>query len=130
MQLDTLEIPLQAIDSISDTNSVGEQIIFHEDLPQPLADSCPQPEYPQKALSSGLRGKVVILAYVDDAGKVRKWKIAREEPLDLGFADEVGKVIPRWRFEPARRDGKPIGVWIAIPFTFIPPKAKESEHGR
>jgi outer membrane biosynthesis protein TonB len=40
------------------------------------------------------------------------------KPENLGFEKEVEKIIDKWRFTPAIQQGNPVGVWIAIPFTF------------
>jgi outer membrane biosynthesis protein TonB len=40
-------------------------------------------------------------------------------PSDLGFEDEVLKVVPKWKFTPAVQQGRAVGVWVAIPFKFV-----------
>jgi protein TonB len=89
-----------------------------EVAPTPLPDFSPQPAFPEMAKLAGVQGKVVIQIYVDKKGFVKKWKIASEKPADLGFGDEVIKIIPKWQFTPAIQQGNPVGVWIAIPFNF------------
>lgn len=86
--------------------------------PQPLPDFSPQPEYPAIAQKAGTSGKVVAQVYVDKSGNVKKWKIISAKPENLGFEEEVEKVIEKWKFTPAIQQGNPVGVWIAIPFTF------------
>jgi protein TonB len=96
---------------------VGAFVPF-EVAPTPLPDFSPKPEMPEMAKLAGVQGKVVIQVYVDKKGEVKKWKIASEKPPNLGFADEVVKIIPKWKFTPAIQQGNPVGVWIAIPFNF------------
>jgi TonB family protein len=91
--------------------------IPHEIEPIPL-DINPQPGYPPLALTTGMTGKVTVKVYVDKTGMVKQWKIVKATPADLGFDDEVLKVIPRWKFTPAVQSGKAVGVWVAIPFKF------------
>lgn len=88
--------------------------IPYEVPPQPIIN--PQPEYPEKAKREGVKGKVVIQIYVDENGDVRKWEIKKAEPKELGFEEEVIKAVQKWKFKPAIRQGKPTGIWIAIPF--------------
>lgn len=108
----------------------GDVVITGEDIPgsdvfipfevppTPLPDFSPQPEFPEMAKLAGVQGKVVVQIFVDKKGEVKKWKIAQEKPADLGFKEEVLKVIPKWKFTPAIQQGNPVGVWIAIPFNF------------
>ncbi|MBK8130044.1 MAG: energy transducer TonB [bacterium] len=49
---------------------------------------------------------------------MKKWRIVQAKPPDLGFEQEVEKVLPKWKFTPAIQQGNPVGVWIAIPFNF------------
>jgi protein TonB len=86
--------------------------------PQPLPDFSPQPEFPELAKTAGVTGKVTIQVYVDKRGEVKKWKVVKEEPKDLGFGEEVEKIITKWKFTPAIQQGNPVGVWVAVPFTF------------
>jgi len=89
-----------------------------EVAPQPLPDFSPLPAYPKTAMSSGVKGKVIAQAYVDKSGVVKKYLIKSAKPANLGFEDEVIKVIEKWKFTPAIQNGKPIGVWVEIPFNF------------
>jgi protein TonB len=89
-----------------------------EVAPQPLPASSPQPEFPDLAKTAGVTGKVIVQVYVDKHGDVKKWKIVKEVPENLGFGDEVQKVIPKWKFTPAIQQGNPVGVWVAVPFNF------------
>jgi TonB family protein len=89
-----------------------------EVAPQPLPDFMPQPEYPELAKAASMTGKVICQVYVDKKGEVKKYKIVSAKPENLGFEDEVKKVIMRWKFTPAIQQGNPVGVWISIPFNF------------
>ncbi len=96
----------------------SDVFIPFEVAPQPLPDFSPKPETPEMAKMAGVQGKVIVQVFVDKKGEVKKWKIVKEEPKDLGFGEEVEKVITKWKFTPAIQQGNPVGVWIAIPFNF------------
>lgn len=96
----------------------SDVFIPFEVAPTPLPDFSPQPEFPEIAKISKTPGKVVVQVYVDKKGDVKKWKIVSEKPPQLGFGEEVEKIITRWKFTPAIQQGNPVGVWIAIPFNF------------
>jgi protein TonB len=89
-----------------------------EIAPQPLPDFKPEPAYPEIAKMAGMPGKVTCLVYVDKKGEVKKYKIVSAKPQNLGFEDEVEKIIMKWKFTPAIQQGNPVGVWISIPFNF------------
>lgn len=86
--------------------------------PQPLPDFSAPPKYPKMAQNAGVKGRVVVQAYVDKTGTVKKIIIKSASPKDLGFEEEVTKAINEWRFTPAIQNGKPVGVWVEMPFAF------------
>ena len=96
----------------------SDVFIPFEVAPQPLPDFSPHPEMPEMARIAKMTGKVIIQVYVDKKGEVKKYKIVKEEPKELGFGEAVEKVISKWKFTPAVQQGHPVGVWIAIPFNF------------
>ena len=96
----------------------ASKFIPFEVPPQPLADFSPVPEYPEVAKATGVKGKVVVQCYVDKSGVVKKFQIVSTKPPNLGFEEAVSKVIVKWKFTPAIQNGKPIGVWVEIPFNF------------
>jgi TonB family protein len=109
-----------AAPAVADSSAIPEPGTFarFEVPPEPLPKYAFQPEFPDSALAFGMAGKVVVQVYVDRDGIVRKWKIAKVEPAGYGFEKAVLDVIPHWRFTPAIQGGKPIGVWVAVPFNF------------
>ena len=109
-----IEITGEATEAIPD---MGVFVPF-EVPPQPLPDFSPQPEFPELAKTASVPGKVIVQVYVDKRGEVKKWKIVKEEPANLGFGEEVERVIKKWKFTPAIQQGNPVGVWVAVPFTF------------
>ncbi|CAN92080.1 tonB family protein [Sorangium cellulosum So ce56] len=58
-----------------------------------------------------------ITVYAD--GTVGAVEVEGEEP----FASAAARAAPSWRFEPARRDGRPIGARILFPVRFRDPRA-------
>jgi protein TonB len=72
--------------------------------------------YPNKAKKSNIQGKVYILAYINEEGLVEKTKVIQSvDPiLDDAASDAVKKV----KFTPAKQDGKPVKVEVAIPIVF------------
>lgn len=76
-----------------------------------------QEAYPADLKAAGVGGKTVLWMFVDTDGRVSRVKVqdaSGHEALDAA-AEEVARTM---RFEPATKDGSPIGVWIAQPIRF------------
>ena len=95
-----------------------EDFVPVEEMPQPLQDFYKQPDYPRMARQAGVNGRVIVQIYVDKTGRVKKHNIVSAKPDNLGFQEEVEKVIDDWRFTPAIQSGKTIGVWVELPINF------------
>lgn len=88
-----------------------------EEPPHAL-DINPQPSYPELAQKAGVEGKVWIWVHVGADGNVLGWQLTDVQPPNLGFEEEVARVIPRWKFTPAIQQGNPVAVWVVLPFKF------------
>jgi protein TonB len=83
--------------------------------PQPTERAAPS--YPEPARLAGVQGTVVLRARVTVEGAVGEVVIDRSAGnADLDAA--AVEALRRWRFEPARRAGRPVEVWIVIPIHF------------
>jgi protein TonB len=93
----------------------------YDDPPQPLKIT--RPIYPTQALSKGVQGTVLVDFTVDADGRVRDARVVQSAPgLDKAALDCVRK----WRFMPARKDGRPAAVAAQAPVIFSIPSAKET----
>jgi len=86
--------------------------------PVPLAGHYPQPAYPAEAKQAGVEGMVVVQLYISAEGSVVEHRILKAKPEDAGFQAEVERVLPQWRFTPARKNNKPIAAWVQVPVKF------------
>jgi protein TonB len=102
----------------SDEIPDAKEFVPFEVAPQPLPNYYKQPAYPKMAMQAGVKGRVIVQIYVDKTGVVKRHSIVKETPENLGFKEEVEKVIGGWKFTPAIQNGKPIGVWIEFPVNF------------
>lgn len=75
-----------------------------------------QPDYPSEALKEKLEGTVWINMWIDEAGKVVETKVAKSEN-DV-FNNAAKEAAMRWVFKPASAKGKPVAVWVTVPFRF------------
>lgn len=80
-------------------------------LLQPVA-----PEYPEKALSQGLTGRVELELVIDEQGQVAQATVV--VPVGHGFDEAALAAARKLRFQPATRDGDPIRARVRYPFVF------------
>jgi TonB family protein len=77
--------------------------------------SIEKPDYPELALEAGFDATVKVKVLIGKDGKVKK-AIAVEGP-DL-FREACEAAAMASLFKPGLRGGRPVEVWIMIPFTF------------
>jgi TonB family protein len=88
----------------------------------PLYDKPPvlifkmEAEYPEEARKAKYQGTVLLDVEVDDSGQVVNLRVARS--LGLGLDQKAIDAVKRWRFRPAMKDGRPIGVEIQVEVNF------------
>ena len=85
--------------------------------PQPL--SMPQPVYPEPASANGVHGEVTLLVLVDEAGTVREVSVVEAQPEGY-FEAAALAAYQDVRFEPARKDGRPVRSRVLIKVAFDP----------
>ena len=74
------------------------------------------PVYPELAQRINLEGSVTINVMVDKEGKVKKALLMKS--TDDLFTQPALEAAKKWIFTPAIMNGKPVLVWVAIPFRF------------
>ena len=83
---------------------------------QPAVIKRVEPVYPHDALAKGSEGKVWVKILVDTAGRPAQVEILQSENE---YFDQASITAARqWVFSPALKDGRPVAVWITLPFKF------------
>jgi TonB family protein len=82
----------------------------------PVAIMAPKPEYPILAIRTNMEGYVYVKVLLDNGGKVKKSEILKAS--DDIFAQAALDASQKWVFTPALMNGKPVQVWVSIPFKF------------
>jgi TonB family protein len=78
-----------------------------------------RPSYPAGLAGHLVGGETVVHAFIDPQGKVRDPVLA--ESCGYVSADLAAmEALREWRYEPARRDGKPIQVFLRVTINFKP----------
>jgi protein TonB len=71
--------------------------------------------YPEVARQAGIEGRVTVKVLVDVDGSVMK--VGSISGPDV-FADEVRDKSMNLQFTPGLQNGKPVKVWVTVPFNF------------
>jgi protein TonB len=82
----------------------------------PKVISQADPQYPEEARLGKFEGTCVLSLVVNSAGEPKSISIGR--PLGYGLDEQAVAAVETWRFEPSRKDGKPVSVKINVEVTF------------
>jgi TonB family protein len=75
-----------------------------------------QAVYPETARKDKLEGTVWVKTLVDVAGKVAQVTVQKSDGKI--FEEAAIAAVKQWEFKPALLNGKPVSVWVSIPFRF------------
>jgi protein TonB len=90
-----------------------------EEMPEPIGGIKGIQEkivYPEIAKRAGVEGKVYILAFVDETGKVTKAQVLKG--IGAGCDEAALKAVEETKFKPGKQRGKPVKVQVSIPIVF------------
>jgi periplasmic protein TonB len=82
----------------------------------PQALSTPTPNYTEEARRAKTQGTCILGLIVDTEGHPRDIRVVRG--LGSGLDAKAIEAVERWRFEPAKKDGKPVNVLISVEVSF------------
>jgi protein TonB len=84
----------------------------------PLYKENMPPEYPEIARLRGYEGVVLIAAEILPTGRVGNARIRQSSGYAILDQSALEAVKP-WRFEPAKKSGKPFTFWVEVPIKFV-----------
>jgi len=97
---------------------IGPEIYEYDEVEEkPKMISIPNALYPKKPRGTG-SPRVVVKVLVDTSGTVVEAFILQTSG-DAMLEDVALKVARQARFVPAKSNGKPVCVWVAIPIDFV-----------
>jgi TonB family protein len=76
----------------------------------------PEPEYSEEARKVKHMGIVVLQLVVGSDGLPRDIRVVRT--LGLGLDEKAIEAVRKWRFEPAKKDGKPVAALVSVEVDF------------
>jgi periplasmic protein TonB len=89
--------------------------VYFEELPVPVRSV--SPDYPAIAKEAGVSGLVVVRLLVGRDGRVLDVQIDEQHSI-LMLNEAALHAARQWAFKPAYASGKPVAVWVAVPFNF------------
>ena len=90
------------------------------------------PVYPADAMQEGKEGTVVLVVDINAQGAVTGAKVARSSG-DARLDQAALSAVPKWTFNPAMENGKPVAGQVRVPVQFAmhePPAASSSTDPR
>src|SRR6185312_13587938 len=82
--------------------------------PKPL--NTENPKYSQQARNDRFQGSDTLEVIIGSDGRTYDIKVTR--PLGEGLDERAIEAVQGWRFEPARKDGKPVAVAVTLQTEF------------
>lgn len=77
----------------------------------------PRPQYPELARKRGQEGTVNVRCQVDSSGQVTSVSVAKSSGFKL-LDDAALKVVGKWKFKPAYKDGVSVPGTVVVPVQF------------
>jgi TonB family protein len=82
----------------------------------PRAIYDPEPDYSDEARAAKYQGMVTLALVVRADGRPTNLRVARS--LGMGLDEKALEAVRTWRFEPGRKDGRPVPVQIEVEVDF------------
>ncbi|HEY5030795.1 MAG TPA: energy transducer TonB [Candidatus Angelobacter sp.] len=82
----------------------------------PRAIYAPEPEFSEEARRIKHQGEVTLLATIGADGRTRDLVVVRS--LGMGLDEKAIEAVRTWRFDPAKKDGRPVAVQMNIIVSF------------
>ena len=77
-----------------------------------------KPQYTPEALQAKIEGTVMMNAVVRTDGTPRDIEITESLDTEYGLDKQAVAALSQWRFEPGRKDGKPVPVRVTVEMRF------------
>jgi TonB family protein len=77
-----------------------------------------KPRYTPEALQARIQGAVVMSTVVRTDGTPNDIEVTTSLDTRYGLDEQAVAALKQWRFEPGRKDGKPVNVRVSIEMRF------------
>lgn len=103
---------------VANTAATSEEIFSGRDVTtKPKILKRPPPAYTEEARRHGTGGKVVLRVLLASTAKVTHITVIKELPN--GLTESAIKAACRMSFEPARKDGRPVAMYVQVEYEFL-----------
>ena len=85
-------------------------------LPRVISET--KPDYTPAAMQKKIQGTVWLLIVVTEKGDVGEVEVTQSLDKEYGLDDEAVKAARAWKFEPGKKDGKPVPVQVTLELRF------------
>lgn len=75
------------------------------------------PDYPPDLRREGVSGLVMVRCTIDEQGNVTEPTV--EKTTNETFSQPAVLALKKWKFKPAKQDGKAIAIKVSIPIKFV-----------
>lgn len=82
----------------------------------PKATHAPDPDYPEIPKDAEPRGLVVMLVGINAKGHVERVHVMRSS--NDAFQNSAVSTVKKWKFSPAKKNGKPVPVQVTVEMHF------------
>jgi len=91
-------------------------VVIDESITPPVPTLQGPPVYTEEARKARVQGVVILKTVIDTAGVVRDVEVLRGLPM--GLTEAAVEAVEQWRYEPAKRDGRPVPVYLTVTVQF------------
>ena len=89
-----------------------------DDMVAPVAVSKPRPDYTPGAMRAKVQGVIRLRCVVSLDGECTDVTVVRSLDPQFGLDTAAVRALREWRFQPGRRDGRPVATRIELEFAF------------
>jgi TonB family protein len=75
-----------------------------------------EPEFSEEARKAKYTGTVLVRVVIGPDGNVRSASVL--SPVGMGLDEKAVEAAKQWKFDPARKDGRPVSVYAQIEVNF------------
>lgn len=91
---------------------------------QPKRLKSVSPTIPAQAVRFGKEGTVTVNALINEAGNVIETGILKGLKDDMGLEKAAADAVKKWKFQPAKKDGVNVKVWMPVVIAFKANRSK------
>lgn len=77
-----------------------------------------KPVYTPAAMQQKIQGSIWLQIVVTETGDVGEVVVSQSLDKEFGLDDQAVKAAREWKFEPGKKDGKPVPVQVTLKLTF------------